>query len=82
MALYLVQHGLSLGKDEDPAQGLSVASIAVTKRMMEVAKGYQVPGRTIQNSPKKRARHTAELMAAALNPRGGLQERAGLLPPD
>ncbi len=82
MALYLVQHGLSLSKDEDPLQGLSGPGIAATKRVADVAAGYQVQVRTIQHSPKKRALQTAELMAAALHPPGGTQARDGLLPLD
>lgn len=53
MELYLVQHGLSHSKDEDPAQGLSTAGIAATKKVAEVAKSYQVPVKAIHHSPKK-----------------------------
>jgi phosphohistidine phosphatase len=82
MALYLVQHGLSLGKDENPEQGLSEAGIADTKRVAEVAAGYKVQVRAIRHSPKKRARQTAELMASALNPPEGTTEGTNLLPLD
>ncbi len=82
MALYLVQHGLSLNKDVDPEQGLSEAGITATKRMAEVAKGYQVQVKTIYHSAKKRARQTAEIMAAALQPVNGISEQNGLMPLD
>ncbi len=82
MALYLVQHGLSLSKAEDPDQGLSEPGIAATKRMAEVARGYGLQVRTIRHSRKKRAYQTADIMAAALNPAQGMQESAGLLPLD
>ena len=82
MALYLVQHGLSLSKAEDPERGLSEAGIADTKRVAEVAAGYQVQTLKIHHSPKKRARQTAEIMAGALQPADGMSEKDGLLPLD
>lgn len=82
MALYLVQHGQSLPKDVDPDQGLSDQGIAESKRMAEVARGYQVNVSLIRQSGKKRARQTAEIFAAALNPGGGVEEVSGLKPLD
>ncbi len=82
MALYLVQHGLSLSKDEDPEQGLSAKGKAATQRVATVAEGYKVQIKTIHHSPKKRAQQTAELMAAALKPSSGVEQRPGLLPMD
>jgi phosphohistidine phosphatase len=82
MSLYLVQHGLSLGKDTDPEQGLSEEGISTTKRVAHVANSYQVEVKAIHHSPKKRARQTAELMSAVLIPVGGIQVKAGLLPLD
>ena len=82
MAVYLVQHGLSLPKDEDPERGLSKAGIADVKRIAAVAKGYEVPVASIFHSGKKRARQTAEILASALNPEGGVAEMIGLNPMD
>ena len=82
MALYLVQHGKSLPKDVDPDQGLSDEGIAETKRVAGVARGYQVKVSLIRQSGKKRARQTAEILAAALNPAGGVAEVSGLKPLD
>ena len=82
MALYLVQHGRSLPKDVDPEQGLSDQGIAETKRIAEVARDYQVNVSNIKQSGKKRARQTAEIFAAALNPAGGVEEVSGLKPLD
>ncbi len=82
MALYLVQHGKSLPKDVDPDQGLSADGIAETKRIAEVARGYQVKVSLIRQSGKKRARQTAEILAKALNPAGGVTETSGLKPLD
>jgi len=82
MAVYLVQHGLSLRKDEDPERGLSEAGIVDVGRIAAVAKGYEVPVASIFHSGKKRARQTAEIFASALNPEGGVAETTGLSPMD
>lgn len=82
MALYLVQHGKSLPKDVDPDQGLSDEGIVETKRIADVARGYQVEVLLIRQSGKKRARQTAEILAEALNPVGGVAEVSGLKPLD
>ena len=82
MAVYLVQHGLSLPKHQDSERGLSEAGIAHVKRIAEVAKGYEVPVISIFHSGKKRARETAEIFASALNPEGGVAAMAGFNPMD
>lgn len=82
MALYLVQHGQSLPKDVDPDQGLSEDGIADTKRIADVARSYQVNVSLIKHSGKKRARQTAEILADALNPAGGVEAVSGLKPLD
>ena len=38
MALFLVQHGLSLSKEKDPEKGLSNAGKEDTRRIADVAK--------------------------------------------
>ena len=82
MALYLVQHGKSLPKDVDPDQGLSDQGFAETKRIADVARGYQVKVSLIQQSGKKRARQTAEILATALSPTDGVEAAGGLKPLD
>ncbi len=82
MSVFLVQHGLSLPKEQDPERGLSEAGIADVSRIAEVAKGYGVPVAAIVHSGKKRARRTAEIFASALNPEGGVMEMPGLNPMD
>ena len=82
MTLYLVQHGLSLPKDEDPQKGISVEGRAATERIAEVAQGYGVRVDTILHSGKTRARQTAAIMAAALTPAAGVKEKTGLKPMD
>ena len=82
MALYLIQHGKSLSKDQDPDQGLSAEGIAETERMAKLSKDYDVAVSQIRHSVKTRARQTAEIFAGALNPKQGIQEVSGIKPLD
>ncbi len=82
MALYLVQHGKSFSKEEDPEQGISPEGIADVNRIAEVAKGYSVSPAAIRHSGKKRARQTAEIFAGALLREGRAEEAPGLNPLD
>ena len=82
MSLYLIQHGKSLPKNVDPDQGLSEEGVAETERIADVAKGYGVRVSQIKHSGKTRARKTAEIFAAALNPDGSTEEVSGLKPLD
>ncbi|MDY6823000.1 MAG: phosphohistidine phosphatase SixA [Thermodesulfobacteriota bacterium] len=78
MSLYLVQHGKSLSKEEDPEQGLSEAGETETARIAEVARVYGVEVAVIHHSTKKRAGQTARRFADALSPPGGCDEISGL----
>ena len=82
MALYLVQHGKSLPKEQDPDQGLSAEGIDETERIANLAKDYGVSVSQIRHSVKTRARQTAEIFANALNPNSGIQEISGIKPMD
>lgn len=82
MALYIVQHGLSLPPEIDPERGLSDQGRREVARIADVAKDYGVKTTAIIHSGKKRARETAEILAAALEPAGGILARDGLAPQD
>lgn len=82
MALYLVQHGKSLPKSEDPEKGLSAEGKMETRRMAEVAVGYQVRVSRILHSGKKRTRETADILAKRLSPTGGSEPGDGMNPMD
>jgi len=82
MAFYIVQHGQSLTKDLDPEKGLSNQGIETVEKIARVAQQYGVKVNRIQHSGKKRARQTAELLAAILEPADGLQEITGIKPLD
>jgi phosphohistidine phosphatase len=82
VALFLVQHGKSLPKEEDPEQGLSPEGMSEVERIAGVAKGYGVHVARIRHSGKKRARQTAEIFASVLGPGIPIEETDGLGPLD
>ena len=82
MALYLIQHGKSLPKDQDPDQGLSEEGKIETEQIANIAKDKGVRVSQIRHSVKTRARQTAEIFARALNPQQGIQEISGIKPMD
>jgi phosphohistidine phosphatase len=82
MALYLVQHGKSNPKDQDPQQGLSEQGQAETLRIAKVAADYGVSVGRILHSGKQRALQTAEIMADQLEPANGVAVRQGMKPLD
>ncbi len=82
MALYLVQHGKSLPKDQDAEQGLSAEGRADVERISLVAKGYGVRPSAIRHSGKERARESAEIIAESLLPDGPVEQISGIDPLD
>ncbi|WP_300458681.1 phosphohistidine phosphatase SixA [Desulfobacula sp.] len=82
MALFLVQHGLSLSKDLDPEKGLSKAGEEVTQRIADVAKAYAINVTKIVHSNKKRAVQTAAIFQDTLQPTTSLEKMSGIQPLD
>lgn len=82
MALYLVQHGKSLSKEDDPEQGLSPEGVSDVNRIAAVALGYGIKPSTIRHSGRRRAAQTAEIFARALLPGGNVEQTHGLGPLD
>ncbi len=78
MAIYLVQHGKNLPKDQDPEQPLSEPGTEAVKDIAERAKQAGVRVDKIEHSPKLRAKQTAEIFGKALEPKQGIQERSGI----
>lgn len=72
MAVYLVQHGLSLPKTHDRHQALSRAGRAEVERIAVAARDYRIPVARILHSGKLRAQQTAEILCAHLAPAGGV----------
>jgi phosphohistidine phosphatase len=82
LALYLVQHGKSLSKEEDPERGLSPEGTAEVGQVAEMAASQNIPVSHIVQSGKKRALQTAEIFAKFLKPARGVSETDGLAPLD
>jgi len=78
MAIYLVQHGKSLSKEQDPEKGISETGVRETERIAEVAAGYKVDVKRILHSGKKRALQTAEIFGRHLAPVEGVKMEEGL----
>ena len=81
MKLYLIQHGLSLAKEEDPERPLSTQGKAQTQRTAEYLKSRSIKVDTIWHSTKLRAVKTAEIIAEALAC-GKIQARDDMNPLD
>ena len=82
MAIYLVQHGKSLSRQEDPEKGLSEKGADDVRRIAQVAAGYRVQVDRILHSGKKRALQTADIMAEILKPEKGIGVSEGMNPLD
>lgn len=82
MAVYLVQHGMALAKEDDPERGLSMEGIEKVRLIAEVARNYAVKVESILHSGKKRALQTAEIFAQTLEPQNGCKVQAGIGPLD
>jgi phosphohistidine phosphatase len=66
MSLYLVQHGKSLPREQDPEQGISEEGSAEVNRIAVVAAGYGVRPGAIRHSGRKRAQQTARIFSEVL----------------
>lgn len=53
MQIYLVQHGASNPKDQDPEQSLSPEGEKDVRRIAETAGNYRIPVQDIMHSGKK-----------------------------
>lgn len=82
MPVYLVQHGLSRPKEEDPERSLSDKGEEEVRLIGGVAQNYRVAVKTIFHSGKKRAEQTAGIFSELLTPSGGCHKRDGLAPMD
>ena len=82
MALFLVQHGLSLPKEKDPERGLSEKGLEDTKKIAEVAKVYKIPVSMIVHSGKNRAEKTALIFNKTLDLKESCKKMQGINPLD
>ena len=82
MAIFLVQHGKCLSKDEDPEKGLSKTGEEQTRLIAGVADNYKVPAAKIIHSGKKRARQTAAILKETLGVIPDIEQADGISPMD
>lgn len=81
MTLYLVQHGKSYSREEDPERKLTNSGAVEVKQIADAAARNRVPVSSIGHSGKNRALQTAVLMAIALDV-SDLRELRGMGPGD
>lgn len=82
MELYLVRHGEARNGADDAQRSLSDAGRRAVERMAAMLARQRASVRRIEHSDKLRARQTAEIIAARLEPRDGIHQVAGLAPND
>ena len=82
MAIYLVQHGLSLAKDIDPERGLSKEGMQQVDHIAQGAKANGIVVKKIVHSGKKRAEQTAGIFNRYLQAAEGIQQVKGIAPMD
>lgn len=82
MHLYLVQHGAAKSEAEDPHRGLTDEGRRDVERMAHALAPLRLSLDRIEHSEKLRARQTAEILAASLQPALGTHAIAGLAPKD
>ena len=83
MKLYLVQHGKSKSKEEDPDRSLTdEGRIEVQRVAQYVAACGEIAVTKIFHSGKMRARQTAEILAESLKPQSGVEAANDLAPMD
>jgi phosphohistidine phosphatase len=83
MRAYLVQHGKSHTKEEDPDRSLTDEGRAELSRMAAfAARSGQVTIGRIWNSGKTRAAQSAQILADALMPPLGVRSADGMSPTD
>lgn len=82
MPVYLSQHGKSASKEVDPRRGLTDEGREEVTRVASALARARVPVDIIHHSGKARAAESAEIYAAHLDPRDGVQPCEGMDPLD
>ena len=80
MRLYLVQHGISKSKLEDPERPLTETGIQQTELIASYLKNHKIKLDKIYHSEKRRAAQTAEIIAGKIDIKYGLVEDKDLNP--
>ena len=82
MTIYLVQHGKSVPKEEDPDRPLSDIGDEEVEKIASGLKEYNISVNSIFHSNKLRAVQTAEILQKYLNALQGTNEMTGMNPND
>ncbi len=82
MKLYLAQHGLALGKEEDPQRPLSAPGRQQVESVARLLGTAGIRVQRVWHSGKTRALQTATCLARRVMPRGKVEQVAGLGPND
>ena len=82
MRLYLAQHGEATPKSVDPERRLTEKGRHDTGKVAAFLRPLGLAVTAVWQSGKPRARQTAEILAGALDAKGGVVERTGLAPND
>ena len=82
MRLYLVQHGLAVDKQEDPARPLSEAGKRDVEQLAEQLAAANIKVARAWHSGKLRAEQTAVQLAKKMLPGGKLEQVDGIAPRD
>lgn len=82
MAIYLVQHGISVSKNVDPDPGLSEQGRHDVQLIANVAASYNILPDQINHSGKKRTQETAEIFKRTLNVQKDIIQMKGIKPLD
>ena len=82
MAIYLVQHGISVSKDVDPDPGLSEQGRHDVQLIANVAASYNILPDQIKHSGKQRAKETAEIFKKTLKTNTKITQMKGIKPLD
>jgi phosphohistidine phosphatase len=82
MAIYLVQHGISVSKDIDPDPGLSEQGHNEVQLIADVAASYNIRPARIIHSGKQRTRETAEIFHKTLSAGDKISRTDGIKPMD
>ena len=82
MDLYLMQHGEAKPESEDASRPLTERGRLEVERVARIAGRIGLGIRLIEHSGKLRARQTADIVAAHLQPHPRVEERSGLAPND
>ena len=81
MEIYLMQHGEAYAKDKDPERSLTLKGEEQIHLSAQALKKMDVKFNLIISSPKKRARQTAEIVAAEMGyPQDGIEATETLEP--